>query len=119
MGQFLNFDRPAMKWYNISPQPHSIVAPKVQDGFKNIVSGLFNTTMPISTPVRQFGQWETVNRENINVLNHIFWFNTASAKATEEMEKQLGIIKAAKDDTEFEDAMECVKQCVSLQSSVH
>ena len=31
--QFLSFDRPPMRWYNISPQPHAVAAPKLQDAF--------------------------------------------------------------------------------------
>ena len=70
-GQFWGFDRPPMKWYNISPQPHAVAAPKLQDAFRNITSQ-FQMTSVISTPWKQFTLWETVNRENINVLNHIF-----------------------------------------------
>ena len=87
--QFLSFDRPHMKWYNISPQPHAVVAPKLQDAFRNITSSQFQIPSAISTPWKQFTLWETVNRENINVLNHIFWFNSANYKATEERENSL------------------------------
>ena len=71
-GQFLSFDRPPMKWYNISPQPHAVGAPKLQDAFRNITSSQFQMPSAISTPWKEFTLWETVNRENINVLNHIF-----------------------------------------------
>ena len=71
-GQFLSFDIPPMKWYNISPQPHVVATPKSQDAFRNITSSQFQMPSAISTPWKQFTLWETVNRENINVLNHIF-----------------------------------------------
>ena len=90
-GQFLGFDRPPMKWYNISPQPHAVAAPKLQDAFRNITSSQFQMPSVISTPWKQFTLWETVNRENINVLNHIFLFKSANCKATKEMEKQFAI----------------------------
>ena len=81
-GQFLNFDRSPMKWYNISPQLHAVAAPKLQDAFRNIKSSQFQMPSAISTPWKQFTIWETVNRENIIVLNHIFWFNSANCKTT-------------------------------------
>ena len=82
-----NFDRPNMKRYNMTPQPHALVAPKLQDAFRNITSEQFQTPSSISTPLKQYTFWESVNRENINVLNHIFLFNSVNIKATEEMEK--------------------------------
>ena len=108
-----------MKWYNISPQPHAVVAPKLQDAFRNITSSQFQMPSAISTPWKQFTLWETVNRENINVLNHIFWFNSANCKATEEMEKQFAILKSAENETDFNNALEYVQECLQLQSSVN
>ena len=118
-GQFLSFDRPPMKWYNISPQPHAVVAPKLQDAFRNITSSQFQMPSAISTPWKQFTLWKTVNRENINVLNHIFWFNSANCKATEEMEKQFATIRSAENETDFNNALEFVKECLQLQASVN
>ena len=118
-GQFLNFERLPMKWYNISPQPHAVVAPKSQDAFRNITSSQFQMPSAISTPWKQSTLWETVNRENINVLNHIFWFNSAIYKATEEMEKQFAILKSAENETDFNNALEYVQECLQLQSSVN
>ena len=118
-GQFLSFDRPPMKWYNITPQPHAVAAPKLQDAFRNITSAQFQMPSAISTPWKQFTLWETVNRENINVLNHIFWFNLANCKATEEMERQFAIIKSAENETDFNNALEYVQECLQLQASVN
>ena len=117
--QFLRFDRPPMKWYNISPQPHAVAAPKLQDTFRNITSSQFQMPSSISTPWKQFTMWEAVNRENINVLNHIFWFNSANCKAREEMEKQFAIIKSAENETDFNIGLEYVQECLQLQSSVN
>ena len=116
-GLFLSFDRPPMKWYNISPQLHA--APKLQDAFRNITSSQFPMPSAISTPWKQFTLWETVNRENINVLNHIFWFNSANCKATEEIERQFAIIKSAENETDFNNALEYVQECLQLQASVN
>ena len=107
-GHFLNIDRTNMKWYNMTPQPHALVAPKLQDAFRNITSPQFQISSSISTPLKKYTLWESVNRENINVLNHIFWFNSANIKATEEMEKQFNIIKSAESEVDFNNAMDYV-----------
>ena len=62
--QFLQFDRPIMKWYNISSQPYSTEDPKVQDSFKNIASSQFLSSLSISTPVKQYAQWENTSSEH-------------------------------------------------------
>ena len=108
-GQFLNFDR---------PKPHALVAPKLQDPFRNITSPQFQTPS-ISTPMKQYTLWESVNRENINGLNHIFWFNSANIKATEEMEKQFNIIKSAESEVDFNNAMDYIQECLQLQSTIN
>ena len=115
-GHFLNFERPNMKWYNMTPQPHAL-APKLQDAFRNITSPQFQTPS-ISTPMK-YTVWESVNRENINVLNHIFWFNSANIKATEEMEKQFNVIKSAESEVDFNYAMDYVQGCLQLQSTIN
>ena len=56
----------------------------------------------------------------INVLNHIFWWhNSANYKATEEMEKQFAIIKPAENESDFNNAIEFVLECLQLQASVN
>ena len=59
-----------------------------------------------------------LNRENINILNNIFWFNSANCKATE-MEKQFAIIKSAENETDFNNALDYVQVFLQLQSSVN
>ena len=118
-GHFLNFDRPNMKWYNMTPQPHALGAPKLQDAFRNITAPQFQTPTSVSTPMKQYTLWESVNRENINVLNHIFWFNSTNIKATEEMEKQFNIIKSAESEVDFNNAMDYVQECLQLQSTIN
>ena len=118
-GQFLSFDRPNMRWYNMAPQPHSVQAPKLQDGFRNITSPQFQPPAAISTPWKQYALWETVNRENINVLNHIYWFNTANCKATEEMEKSMQMVRSAPSENDFENALAYVQECLQMQASIN
>ena len=118
-GQFFNFDRPNMKWYNMTPQPHALGAPKLQDAFRNIAAPQFQAPTTVATPLKQYTLWESVNRENINVLNHIFWFNSANMKATEEMEKQFSIIKSAESEGDFNNAMEYVQECLQLQATIN
>ena len=118
-GQFLSFHRPPMKWYNISPQPRAVAAPKLQDAFRNITSSQFQIPSSIVTSLKQFILWETVNRENINILNHSFWFNSANCKATEEMKEQFVIIKSTENEADFNNALEYVQECLQLQASVN
>ena len=108
-----------MKWYSMTPQPHALGAPKLQDAFRNITAPQFQTPTSVSTPMKQYTLWESVNTENINVLNHIFWFNSANIKATEEMEKQFNIIKSAESEVDFNNAMDYVQECLQLQSTIN
>ena len=102
----------------MTPQPHALVAPKLQDAFRKIASPQFQTPS-ISTPLQQYTLWDSVNRENINVLNHIFWFNSANIKATKEMEKPFNIIKSAESEVDFNNAMEYVQECLQFQSTIN
>ena len=79
----------------------------------------FRLLTSVSTPMKKYTLWESVNRENINVLNHIFWFNSANIKATEEMEKQFNIIKSAESEVDFNNAMDYVQECLQLQSTIN
>ena len=116
-GHFFNFDRPNMKWYNMTPQPYALVAPKLQDVFRNISTVSDSLINCYSFETIYF--WESVNRENINVLNHTFWFSSANIKATEEMEKQFNIIKSAESEVDFNSAMDYVQECLQLQSTIN
>ena len=53
------------------------------------------------------------------MLNHIFWFNSANMKSTEEMEKQFSIIKSAQSEGDFNNAMEYVQECLQLQATIN
>ena len=48
-----------------------------------------------------------------------FWFNSANCKATEEMERQFAIIKSAENETDFNNALEYVQECLQLQAAVN
>ena len=39
------------------------------------------------------------------MLNHIFWFNSANCKATEEMANKFVIIKSAENEADFNNAL--------------
>ena len=92
-----------------------MAAPKLQDAFRNIISCQFQMPSSIATPWKQFTLWETVKRENINVLNHIFWFNSANSKATEEMEKQFASIKSIESGADFNNTLEYAQECLQLR----
>ena len=57
-----------------------------------------------------------LHRENINVLNPVFWFSSVNCKATEEMEKQFAIIKSAENEADFNNALEYVQKCLQLHA---
>ena len=73
-GHFLSFPKPQMKFYQVSPQSFSLTAPRIQDAFKNIAASPFQAPSLVSTPLKQYLAWETVSRENIQILNHVFCF---------------------------------------------
>ena len=47
----------------------------------------------VSTHMKQDLAWETVSRENIQILNHVFWFKSAIEKATNEMFSEVDKLK--------------------------
>ena len=53
-GQFLNFPKPQMKFYQMSPQSFSLTAPRLQDAFKNIASPPYQTPTSVSTPMKHY-----------------------------------------------------------------
>ena len=60
--QFLNFPKPQMKFYQVSPQSFCLTAPRLQDAFKNIASP-YQTPTSVLTPMKHYLTWETVSRE--------------------------------------------------------
>ena len=62
-GQFLNFPKPQMKFYQVSPQSFSLTAPRIQDAFKNIAAPPYQPPSSVSAPLKQYLAWETVTRE--------------------------------------------------------
>ena len=96
-GHFLSFSKPQMKFYQVSPQSFSLTAPRIQDAFKNIAASPFQAPTSVSTPLKQYLAWETVSRENMQILNHVFWFKSAMEKATNEMFPELDKMKESVD----------------------
>ena len=64
-GHFLNFPKPQMKYYQVSPQSFSLTAPRLQDAFKNIATPPYQAPTSVSTPIKQYLAWETVCLERI------------------------------------------------------
>ena len=73
-GQFLAFPKPQIKFYLVSPQSFSLSAPRLQDAFKNIATPPYHQPSTIFTPIKHYMAWETVTRETIQILHHVFWF---------------------------------------------
>ena len=84
-GHFLNFPKPQMKFYRVSPQSFSLTARRIQDAVNNIATFLYQSPFSVSVPLKKYLAWETVSREYIQILNQVFWFKLAMEKATNEM----------------------------------
>ena len=116
-GQFLNFPKPQMKFYQVSPQSFSLTAPRIQDAFKNIAAPPYQPPSSVSAPLKQYLAWETVTRENIQILNHVFWFKSAMEKATNEMFTELDKMKESTDQEDIQQSMNFLQNCLHLQST--
>ena len=116
-GHFLSFPKPQMKFYQVSPQSFSLTAPRIQDTFKNIAASPFQAPTSVSTPLKQYLAWETVSRENIQILNHVFWFKSAMEKATIEMFAELDKMKESVDQEDIQQSMNFMQNCLHLQST--
>ena len=116
-GHFLNFPKPQMKFYQVSPQSFSLTAPRLQDAFKNIATPPYQAPTSVSTPIKQYLAWETVSRENIQILNHVFWFKSAIEKATNEMFSEADKLKESVVQEDIQQSMEFIQNCLHLQSS--
>ena len=116
-GHFLNFPKPQMKFYQVSPQSFSLAAPRIQDAFKNIVTPPYQPPSSLSVPLKQYLTWETVSRENIQILNHVFWFKAAMEKATNEMFTELDKMKDSSDQEDIQQSMNFLQNCLQLQST--
>ena len=116
-GHFLNFPKPQMKFYQVSPQSFSLTAPRIQDAFKNIVTPPYQPPSSVSVPLKQYLTWETVSRENIQILNHVFWFKAVMEKATNEMFAELDKMKDATDQEDIQQSMKFLQNCLQLQST--
>ena len=80
-GQFSSFPKPQMRFYQVSPQLFSLAAPRIQDAVKNIASPPYQAPTSVVTAMKQYLAWETVSRETIQILNHVFWFKAATEKS--------------------------------------
>ena len=116
-GQFLNFPKPQMKFYQVSPQSFSLIAPRLQDAFKNIATPPYQTPTAVSAPMKHYLAWETVSRENIQILNHVFWFKSAIEKATNEMFTEVEKLKDSVVQEDIQQSMNFIQNCLHLQST--
>ena len=116
-GQFLNFPKPQMKFYQVSPQSFSLTAPRLQDAFKNIASPPYQTPTSVLTPMKHYLAWETVSRETIQILNHVFWFKSAIEKATNEMFTEVDKLKDSVVQEGILQSMNFIQNCLHLQST--
>ena len=94
-----------MKFYQVSPQSFSLTAPRIQDAFKNIATFPFQAPTSVSAPLKQYLAWETVSSENIQILNHVFRFKSATEKATNEMFAEIDKMKESVDQEDIQQSM--------------
>ena len=69
---FLQYNRPLMKFYKPSMVEFSLTAPKCQDAFKSLYPKAIPSTVHV--PIRQHTSMETVSQENIQILSYVNWF---------------------------------------------
>ena len=84
---FLQYNRPPMKFYRSSMVEFSNSAPKCQDAFRS----LFPKAIPSSVhvPIKQHTSMETVTRECVQILSYVNWFMRAIGKTSSSMEELL------------------------------
>ena len=116
-GQFLSFPKPQMRFYQVSPQSFSLAAPRIQDAFKNIASSPYQAPTSVVTPMKQYLAWESVSRETIQILNHVFWFKSAIEKSTNEMFSEVAKMKESVDQEDIQQSMNFIQNCLHLQST--
>ena len=116
-GQFLSFPKPQMRFYQVSPQSFSLAAPRIQDAFKNIAASPYQAPTSVVTPMKQYLAWESVSRETIQILNHVFWFKSAIEKSTNEMFSEVSKMKESVDQEDIQQSMNFLQNCLHLQST--
>ena len=116
-GQFLPFPKPQMRFYQVSPQSFSLAAPRIQDAFKNIASPPYQAPTSVVTPMKQYLAWESVSRETIQILNHVFWFKSVIEKSTNEMFSEVAKMKESVDQEDIQQSMNFLQNCLHLQST--
>ena len=106
-----------MRFYQVSPQSFSLAAPRIQDAFKNIAASPYQAPTSVVTPMKQYLAWESVSRETIQILNHVFWFKSAIEKSTNEMFSEVSKMKESVDQEDIQQSMNFIQNCLHLQST--
>ena len=106
-----------MRFYQVSPQSFSLAAPRIQDAFKNIAASPYQAPTSVVTPMKQYLAWESVSRETIQILNHVFWFKSAIEKSTNEMFSEVSKMKESVDQEDIQQSMNFLQNCLHLQST--
>ena len=89
---FLAYPRARLRFYHTPTEEFAVHAPSVQQGFKT----LFQKPLPsnVYVPYRQHCLMESVNRENVQVLQFSNWFIRAIEKCSMSLENTLQSIPA-------------------------
>ena len=110
---FLQYNRPPMKFYRSSTMEFSSSAPKCQDAFRS----LFPKAIPSSVhiPMRQHTSMETVTRESIQILSYVNWFLKAIGKTSTSMEDllQQGGFEGFKDSDKLLSHLQMQSACLN------
>ena len=101
----------------MSPQSFSLAAPRIQEAFKNIATPPYQAPTSVVTSMKQYLAWESVSRETIQSLNHVFWFKSAIEKSTNEMFSEVAKMKESVDQEDIQQSMNFIQNCLHLQST--
>ena len=104
-GQFLNFQRPLMEWYITSPKSFATSSPKLSDAFKNVTKA-FQPPSVYNIPAKFHHLLETVSRENVQVLTHIFWWKKALQEISSKLQSLVRDLKSCEDGDTLHEALD-------------
>ena len=113
---FLPFDKVRLHDYLTIPQLAPLKAPRVPEAFANICKS--KTPSSVSIPMRQCMIHETVDRENVQILEHVVYFQKALEEINFRILDYAEEIKDKSGDPEISSAVDFIIKHCQLQQSI-